>query len=95
MSSQVALIYECVTRTITHFSLPGVHLTGKPNLGRVNKTSFWAKGFFFSFNVAIHSGAIKQNVGDTFISKFAQLRLTQWGFTGQGHSNPGVLNKDC
>lgn len=57
-----------------------VGLTGNPNPGRVNKASFGAKGFpppFF--NAEIHSGAIKQNAGDTFISKFSQLRLTQWG----------------
>lgn len=40
--------------------------------------------FFFSFNAAIHSGAVKQNAGDTFISKFLQLRLTQWGFYWAG-----------
>lgn len=52
---------------------------GKPNPGTANKARFLAKGSF-PLNVVIHSGAIKQNAGATFISKFLQLRLAQWGF---------------
>lgn len=48
------------------------------------KLVFEPRDFFFFFNAAIHSGAIKHNAGDTFISKFLQLRLTQWGFYWAG-----------
>ena len=56
--------------------------TGNLNPGRVNKLVFEPRAFFF--NATIHSGAIKQNAGDIFISKFLQLRLTQWDFYWAG-----------
>lgn len=62
---------------------PVVDPTGNLNPGRVNKLVFEPRAFFF-FNATIHSGAIKQNAGDTFISKFLQLRLTQWDFYWAG-----------
>lgn len=72
---RTALFHGALPRWREPRSLP----TGKPNPGTANTARFLAKGFFF-FNVVIHSDAIKQNAGATFISKFLQLRLAQWGF---------------
>lgn len=73
---------------------PVVDPTGNLNPGRVNKLVFEPRAFFF-FNATIHSGAIKQNAGDTFISKFLQLRLTQWDFYWAGPAQSQCIMQTC